>query len=237
MLEVQGLRYSYSDGHEALKGVTFSVSEGERVALVGANGSGKSTLLLHLAGAVDVQEGRISFRGDDSQEALRKNIGLTFQDSDDELLMPTVLEDVAFSLVAGGMSVSESRERAHRILESLGIAHLSERPPHKLSGGEKRMVSFAGVLAGEPEVLALDEPSAGLDPRARRRVINFLRESRKTIILATHDLDMALDVCNRAIILSNGAVACEGELPALFRNREVLEANGLELPLRYSELC
>ena len=171
---------------------------------------------------------------DASQEALRKNIGLTFQDSDDELLMPTVLEDATFSLVAGGMSVNEARERARKILASLGIAHLAERPPHKLSGGEKRMVSFAGVLAGEPEVLALDEPSAGLDPRARRRVINFLRETSKTIILATHDLDMALDVCTRAIILSDGAVACEGELPDLFINREVLEANGLELPLRYS---
>ena len=234
MLEVQGLKFSYPDGHEALRGVTFSVCEGEKIALAGANGSGKSTLLLHLAGAIDVQEGRITFKGDASQEALRKNIGLTFQDSDDELLMPTVLEDATFSLVAGGMSVNEARERARKILASLGIAHLAERPPHKLSGGEKRMVSFAGVLAGEPEVLALDEPSAGLDPRARRRVINFLRETSKTIILATHDLDMALDVCTRAIILSDGAVACEGELPDLFINREVLEANGLELPLRYS---
>ena len=234
MLEIWGVRYSYPDGHEALRGVTFSVCEGEKIALAGANGSGKSTLLLHLAGAIDVQEGRITFKGDASQEALRKNISLTFQDSDDELLMPTVLEDATFSLVAGGMSVNEARERARKILASLGIAHLAERPPHKLSGGEKRMVSFAGVLAGEPEVLALDEPSAGLDPRARRRVINFLRETSKTIILATHDLDMALDVCTRAIILSDGAVACEGELPDLFINREVLEANGLELPLRYS---
>ena len=228
------MRYSYPDGHEALRGVTFSVCEGEKIALAGANGSGKSTLLLHLAGAIDVQEGRITFKGDASQEALRKNIGLTFQDSDDELLMPTVLEDAAVSLVAGGMSDNDARDRARKILASLGIAHLAERPPHKLSGGEKRMVSFAGVLAGEPEVLALDEPSAGLDPRARRRVINFLRETSKTIILATHDLDMALDVCTRAIILSDGAVACEGELPDLFINREVLEANGLELPLRYS---
>ena len=234
MLEIASLRYRYPDGHEALRGVTFSVSEGEKVALVGANGSGKSTLLLHVAGALSVQEGRISFRGREGQEVLRENVGLTFQDSDDQLLMPGVLEDVAFSLVAEGVPLREARERAAKILDTLGIAHLAERLPHKLSGGEKRMVSFAGVLAREPEVLALDEPSAGLDPRARRRVINFLRESRRTIILATHDLDMALDVCTRAVILSDGAVACEGALPELFTMRDVLEANGLELPLRYS---
>ena len=234
MLEVMGLRYKYPDGHEALRGVTFSVSEGEKVALVGANGSGKSTLLLHLAGALNVQEGRIAFRGREGQEVLRKNIGLTFQDSDDQLLMPGVLEDVAFSLVAEGVPVRKAHERAAKILDVLGIGHLAERLPHKLSGGEKRMVSFAGILAREPEVLALDEPSAGLDPRARRRVINFLQESRTTLILATHDLDMALDVCTRAVILSGGAVACEGALPELFTRREILEANGLELPLRYS---
>ena len=234
MLEVAGLCYKYPDGHEALRGVTFSVSEGEKVALVGANGSGKSTLLLHLAGALSVQEGRIAFMGREGQEVLRKNIGLTFQDSDDQLLMPGVLEDVAFSLVAEGVSVRKAHERAAKILDALGIGHLAERLPHKLSGGEKRMVSFAGILAREPEVLALDEPSAGLDPRARRRVINFLQESRKTLIVATHDLDMALDVCTKAVILSGGAVACEGALPELFTRREILEANGLELPLRYS---
>ena len=128
----------------------------------------------------------------------------------------------------------KAHERAAKILDVLGIGHLAERLPHKLSGGEKRMVSFAGILAREPEVLALDEPSAGLDPRARRKVINFLRESRKTIILATHDLDMALDVCTRAVILSGGAVTCEGALPELFTKRDILEGNGLELPLRYS---
>lgn len=233
MLRVKNLHYRYPDGHEALRGISLTVHEGEKVALVGANGSGKSTLLLHIAGAVKVQEGRITFRGQDSQEVLRKNIGLTFQDADDQLLMPSVIEDVAFSLVASGMSRHEAHERARAILDSLGISHLSERPPHRLSGGEKRIVSFAGVLAGEPEVLTLDEPSAALDPRARRRVIDFLRRSEHTIILATHDLDMALDVCDRAIILNEGSVVCEGALPELFTDREILEANGLELPLKY----
>ena len=234
MLDVEGLSYSYPDGHRALQGVSLSVNDGERVALVGANGSGKSTLLLHLAGALRVQEGRVSFRGREGQEVLRRNVGLTFQDSDDQLLMPSVLEDVAFSLTASGMPLREAHERASELLASLGIEHLAGRPPHKLSGGEKRIVSFAGVLVSEPEVLALDEPSAALDPRARRRVIEFLRKSEHTIILATHDLDMALDVCDRAVILSEGRVKCEGTLPGLFRDREMLEANGLDLPLRFS---
>ena len=234
MLKVESLRYSYPDGHQALNGVTFSVDKGELVALAGANGSGKSTLLLHLAGALGVQEGAITINGKSGQEALRENIALTFQDSDDQLLMPSVLEDVAFSLVAAGMNVQQAHQHAMNTLEMLGAAHLAERPPHKLSGGEKRIVSFAGVLVREPEVLALDEPSAGLDLRARRRVINFLRESRHTLILATHDLDMALEVCTRAVILSGGRVVCDGELPEVFMNEEMLERNGLELPLRYA---
>lgn len=233
MLEVVNLRYEYPGGHEALRGVNLRVNDGEKIALAGANGSGKSTLLLHIAGAVDVQEGRISFRGREGADVLRKNIGLTFQNADDEILMPTVIEDVAFSLAASGMSVKSSHEKAGEILASLGISHLAMRQPHKLSGGEKRLVTFAGVLASNPEVLALDEPTAGLDPKARRRVINFLRETDKTIILATHDLDMALDVCTRAVILHEGEISCEGLLPELFTDKNILEENNLELPLRY----
>ena len=224
MLQVERLRYKYPDGREALRGATLIVHAGEKLALVGANGSGKSTLLLLIAGALAIQDGSIALNG---------KAGLTFQDSDDQLLMPSVLEDVAFSLVAGGMSQQAALERAGAILAELGISHLADRPPHRLSGGEKRLVSFAGVLAAEPDILLLDEPSAGLDPRARRRVIDFLRGTDKTIILATHDLDMALDVCSRAVILSDGAVAAEGALPELFTDGERLEALGLELPLRF----
>ena len=233
MLCVEDLRYHYEDGHEALRGVSLSVGAGEKVALVGANGSGKSTLLLHIAGAVEVQAGRITFNGQEGSDILRAKVGLTFQNADDELLMPSVIEDVAFSLVASGVRPSTARERAGKILAGLGISHLSSRPPHRLSGGEKRLVTFAGMLASDPEFLALDEPTAGLDPRARRSVINFLRETEKAVILATHDLDMALDVCERAVILSGGIVAAEGALPGLFADGNMLEANGLELPLRY----
>ena len=233
MLTVENLYYKYPDGHEALKGVSFSLARGEKVALVGANGSGKSTLLLHIAGALEVQSGKIFFDGVSGSEILRQKVGLTFQDANDQILMPSVLEDVAFSLTAGGVNFRDARERAMKILASLGISHLSERPPHKLSGGERRLVSIAGVLAKDPDVLALDEPAAALDPRARRRVINFLRDSDKTILLASHDLDMTIDICSRAIILHDGSIAASGELPEFFTHREILEANGLELPLRY----
>ena len=225
MLEVHDLHYRYEDGHEALKGITFTLSEGEKTALVGANGSGKSTLLMHLAGALKVQTGKI---------ILNASTGLIFQDSDDQLLMPGVIEDVAFTLTANGMNIKHAHERANKILDELGILHLASRPPHKLSGGEKKMVTIAGVLVSEPDILLLDEPTAGLDPKARRRVINFLRESDKTILLASHDLDMTLDVCGRAIILHDGVISAEGELPELFMNKSLLESNGLELPLRYS---
>ena len=226
MIEIKNLRYKYPDSHEALKGVSFTLNDGEKAALAGANGSGKSTLLLHIAGAIDIQSGKILC---DNQR-----VGLVFQESDDQLLMPSVLEDTAFNLIASGMKTAQAHEIADKILASLGISHLRDRPPHKLSGGEKRLVTLAGVLASNPDILALDEPTAGLDPRARRRIINFLRESDKTILLATHDLDMALDVCSRAIILNDGRVSTEGTLPELFMNKELLEANGLELPLRYS---
>ena len=191
-------------------------------------------MLLHIAGAVEVQSGRITFNGREGSDVLREKVGLTFQNADDELLMPSVIEDAAFSLTASGMPPHSAHERAGEILATLGISHLSSRPPHRLSGGEKRLVTFAGILASNPEILALDEPTAGLDPKARRRDINFLRKTEKAVILATHDLDMALDVCGRAVILSGGEISAEGELPELFKDGDMLEVNGLELLLRYA---
>ncbi|MCR4819300.1 MAG: energy-coupling factor ABC transporter ATP-binding protein, partial [Fretibacterium sp.] len=205
LLEVRGLCYAYPGGHEALRGVSFSLSAGEHVALVGANGSGKSTLLLHLAGVLAAPDGSLFLHGVPAgMERLREAVGLIFQEPDDQLLMPRVLEDAAFGLVARGVPAAEAQARALDVLKSLGAAHLTDRPPHRLSGGEKRMAALAGILVMEPEVLALDEPTAALDPRARRRVIELLRPMRTSLILATHDLDMALDVCTRAVILCDG---------------------------------
>ena len=237
MLEIKNLYYSYPDGHKALNGVDLELKRGERVALVGANGSGKSTLLLHIAGALAAQRGEIILNNklinSKNINLLREATGLIFQEPDDQLFMPSVLEDVCFGLIANNIDAKEAKSRAVEILNNLNIAHLAERPPHKLSGGEKRMAALAGILVMKPEILILDEPSAALDPRARRLVINTLNNLNQTMLLATHDLDMALDVCERAIILNNGKVAANGKLPELLQDESLLIQNGLELPLRY----
>ena len=237
MLEIKNLYYSYPDGHAALNGVNLELKRGERLALVGANGSGKSTLLLHVAGAVAAQRGEIILNNKlinaNNINLLREAAGLIFQEPDDQLFMPSVLEDVCFGLIANNIDAQVAKSRAVEILNNLNIAHLAERPPHKLSGGEKRMAALAGILVMKPEILILDEPSAALDPKARRTVINALNNLNQAILLATHDLDMALDVCERAIILNNGQVAASGKLPELLQDESLLIQNGLELPLRY----
>ena len=238
LMEVQDLRYAYPDGHEALNGVFFVLRDGEKLALVGPNGSGKSTLMLHLSGCLAAQSGVVSLNGEpvgEDLKRLRSAVGLIFQEPDNQLFMPEVVEDVAFGLVAHGTPVQEAQERALSVMETLGIAHLAERAPHRLSGGEKRMAALAGILVMQPDIVVLDEPSAALDPRARRRVIERLNALEKPMILATHDLDMALDVCDRAIILYEGRIAADGALQDVLRNEALLQQNGLELPLRYTK--
>ena len=222
LLTVQNLCYKYPDGHEALKNVNFEINHGEKIALVGANGSGKSTLLLLIAGAMEQTDGEIFFNGSKDSEARRRKTGLIFQDADDQILMPTVIEDVAFSPIADGMKAEEAHALAMKILKSLGIEHLADRVPHKLSGGEKRMVTFAGTLAAEPELLLLDEPTSALDPAGRRRVIKFLKDTKTAMLLATHDLDIALEVCTSALIMSHGELAAQGTLPEIFDDEKLL---------------
>jgi cobalt/nickel transport system ATP-binding protein len=237
LIEVEDLRYCYPGGAPALNGVSFSLRRGEKLALVGANGSGKSTLLAHLAGCFPLGgQGDILLSGrpvGSDVESLRKVVGLIFQDSDDQLFMPTVLEDVAFGLVSRGMRIAEAHERALAVLETLSAAQLASRLPHRLSGGEKRVVALAGILVMQPEIVVLDEPSSGLDPRARRRVIEMLRALDRPMILATHDLDMALDVCTRALVMNRGRIAADGVLPDLLKDEPLLLENGLELPPRF----
>ena len=229
MLEIDNLRYKYPGGHEALKGVSLRINDGEKIALVGANGSGKSTLLLLIAGAMEQTDGKIFFNGSDDVELRLRKTGLIFQDADDEILMPSVIEDVAFSPIAYGMKVKEAHALAMNILKSLNIEHLAYRVPHKLSGGEKRMVTFAGTLAKNPELILLDEPTSSLDPAGRRRVINFLKDTDKTLLLATHDLEMACEICNYVLIMKNGSLTAQGNLPELFNDEKILIENGLKV--------
>ena len=238
LLEVKDLRYCYPDGSIGLSGVDFTLNYGEKLAVIGANGSGKSTLLMHLTGCfhVPAENGEIWLEGESvgfSEERLREAVGLVFQEPDDQLFMPSVLEDVAFGIISREKNVSKSHEEAMNTLNALSISHLSTRPPHRLSGGEKRMVALAGVLAMNPRIVALDEPSAALDPRARRRVIEFLKTFDRPLILATHDLDMALEVCTRALIMNLGRVTADSEILALMKNTPLLQENGLEPPLSY----
>ncbi|MDR2175920.1 MAG: energy-coupling factor ABC transporter ATP-binding protein [Synergistaceae bacterium] len=231
-MEVKNLRYSYPGGQPALDGVNLSLRRGEKLALVGPNGSGKSTLLAHLAGcfSVPAENGGIALFGRPAgaePHRLRAAVGLIFQDPDDQLFMPRVLEDVAFGLVSRGMDTAEAHERALSALEMLSAAHLANRAPHRLSGGEKRMAALAGILAMDPEIIVLDEPTSTLDPCARRRVTEILKSLGKPMIVASHDLEMVMTVCTRAVIMNAGRPAAEGPLPSILQDESFLRQNGL----------
>lgn len=235
-VEVQGLSFTYPDGTRGLEGVDFLITHGESVALVGSNGAGKSTLLLLLTGCLWPTAGEVRI-GDvpvvpSTLAAIRRSVGVVFQHADDQLFMPTVLEDVAFGPLNQGFPAEEARAAALRALESVGGAHLADRPPYRLSSGEKRTVTIAAVLACAPDVLVMDEPSTDLDPAHRRRLIELLQGFTHTKLIATHDLDLALDLCDRAIVLRDGTITADGPAADLLRDEALLTANGLELPLR-----
>ncbi|MDR0647743.1 MAG: energy-coupling factor ABC transporter ATP-binding protein [Synergistaceae bacterium] len=230
LLEVKGLSYDYPDGTPALLDLSLSLEEGDKIALVGANGSGKSTLLLHMAGCFAPQRGEISLRGKPvgkDLRALKDSVGMVFQEPDDQLFMPSVALDVSFGLAARKVRPEEAASAASRCLERLGIARLADRPPHRLSSGEKRLVAIAGVLVTDPEIIALDEPTAALDPRARREVMKILGGLDKSMIIATHDLDMARTLCRRAVVICSGRVAAEGPAGDLLADEKALETYGL----------
>lgn len=235
VIQVRDLVYTYPDGTRALDGFSFEVGTGESLALVGANGAGKSTLLLHLNGYLTPREGSVTIDGTPvTQHALaevRRKVGMLFQNSDDQLFMPTVLQDVAFGPLNMGLPPETAKARAGAVLERVGVSHLADRAPYHLSAGEKRAVAIATVLAMDPEIIVMDEPSSGLDPRARRRLIGLLGELDHTKVIATHDLDLALELCDRVIVLSQGRVAAEGDAGALLGDEEMLTSCGLELPL------
>jgi len=232
-LEFRDVRYRYPAGAEALGGVTFAVGAGEKVGLVGPNGAGKSTLLLALAGFLPA-EGHIRVAGHtltpSTARDVRRHLGLVFQDPDDQLFMPRLGEDVAFGPQTMGLEPAEVEARVHEALESVGLAGCEDRSPHHLSQGEKQRAAIATALAMRPQVLALDEPSAGLDPRARRRLMDLLRGLSNTLLVIGHDLDLILKVCERAVLLEAGVVAADGPARAILADRALLESHGLELP-------
>jgi cobalt/nickel transport system ATP-binding protein len=236
MIEVKNLSYSYPDGTPALDGVTFSVRSGESIAVVGENGAGKSTLLLHLNGTLPAESGEVVVIGTRVDRAAVKNIrrivGVVFQDPDDQLFMPVVAEDVAFGPVNLGLAPEEVEKRVVKSLSLVGALGLRNRPPRRLSAGEKRAVAIASVLSMEPEILVLDEPTSSLDPRGRRELIELLRTFTHTKIVATHDLDFVLDLCERTIVIHRGRVLADGRTEEIFQNEALLEESRLERPLR-----
>lgn len=233
LLELDDVRYAYPGGPEALRGITLRMEARERVALVGPNGAGKSTLLLALAGLIPAR-GAIRVDGLPLERStlreIRQKVGLVFQDPHDQLFMPTLAEDVAFGPSLMGLPREEVDRRVRAALEAVGLEGLGARAPHHLSGGERRAAALATVLPMEPELLALDEPTSGLDPRSRRRVIRLLQGQDRALLVATHDLEMALELCGRVALLDGGLLAAEGPPRRLFTDAALLEAHGLEVP-------
>jgi len=236
-IEVIGLTYRYHDGTEALRGVSFRIAPDEYVALLGPNGSGKSTVLLHLNGILPERpdaHGAVKILGEavvpQNVEKIRRQVGLVFQDPDDQLFCPTVQEDVAFGPQQLGLNDREVAARVEKSLAQAGLAGFGHRATHHLSHGEKRRVCLAGVLACEPAILILDEPTSDLDPRGRREFKALLREIPATKLIATHDLELAVELCSRAIVLDRGQIVADGPTVDLLNNEELMLAHGLECP-------
>jgi cobalt/nickel transport system ATP-binding protein len=229
-IDARGLRYRYPNGVVGLDGVDLHVTHGERVAVLGPNGAGKTTLMLHLNGLL-TGEGELEVAGlRPGDRDLRAAVGLVFQDPDDQLFMPTVGEDVAFGPLNLGVPHAHVRERVARALAAVGMEHVAERAPHQLSLGQRRRVAISTVLAMQPRLLVLDEPSANLDPRARRELLEVLDEVDRTMLVVTHDLPFAARLCERAVILSGGRIVADGRCAEILADEDLLAAHDLELP-------
>lgn len=236
IIEIKDLEYTYPDQTKALSGLSFLIHHGESVAIVGANGAGKSTLLSHLVGMLVPTAGAVRI-GDypltkQTLSYIRRCVGMVFQNPDDQLFMPTVFDDVAFGPLNLGLPVQEVEERVMAALETVGAAHLKDRPPYKLSGGQKRSVAIASVLSMLPDILVMDEPTAGLDPKARRQLIELLQTFTHTKLIATHDLDLVLDLCERTIVLCDGKIIADRPTKEIFTDDELLSRAHLERPIR-----
>ena len=237
-LEVRGLAYAYPDGHQALFGVDLRIDRGERVALLGPNGAGKTTLVLHLNGILRGGAGTVSVGGlevgPETLPEVRRRVGIVFQDPDDQLFMPTVRDDVAFGPANLGLRGAELEARVAVALDAVGMGAYADRAPHHLSYGQRRRVAVATVLAMEPEVLVLDEPSSNLDPASRRELSDVLRSLDVTVLMVTHDLPYALELCTRALVLSDGVVVADGPTADVLGDADLLAAHRLELPYGFT---
>lgn len=236
-LQIKDLAYAYPDGHQALFGVNLDLRRGEKVALLGPNGAGKTTLVMHLNGIIPTMQGTVSVAGQvvaaDNKEQLteiRHKVGIVFQDPDDQLFMPTVGEDVAFGPYNAGLRGTELENAVKTALELVGMYEFLDRPPHHLSFGQRRRVAVATVLAMKPEILVMDEPSSNLDPASRRELADIVRSLDVTLLMVTHDLPFAYELCERSVILSGGVIVADGSTESILKDSDLLSANRLELP-------
>lgn len=235
MIRVEQMGFSYPDGNTVIKGLNFNIKKGESVGIIGANGAGKSTLLMLLMGILSPEKGHIMVDGEAVEKKnlslIRQKLGFVFQNPEDQLFMTTVYEDVAFGPRNYKMNEEEVESRVVEALTSLGALHLKTRTSFRLSGGEKRSAAIAAVIAMKPEVLIMDEPTAALDPKARRRLINWLKSYEQTKIITSHDLDMIYETCDRVLILKDGQLLEDGSKESVLTNATLLDQCGLELPL------
>ena len=234
MIKFENVSFGYEKEIPVIKNLSFSINDGDTIGLIGANGAGKSTIMKLLLGLLQ-HKGHIIV---DSLEVekksypeIRKKLGYVLQDSDNQMFMPTVYEDMMFAPMNYGFTRDEAEKRVDETLKKLGLMELKHRHNHKISGGEKRMAAIATILAMDPEVILMDEPSTALDPMNRRTLINTIKQLPQTKIIASHDLDMILETCNRVILLNHGEIVADGKTKELLTNRKLLEANRMELPL------
>jgi cobalt/nickel transport system ATP-binding protein len=240
-LEIKELAFAYPDGNQALYGVNLSIQKGERVALLGPNGAGKTTLVMHMNGIHPTSHGSIHVAGElvdsknkESIKQIRSKVGIVFQDPDDQLFMPTVGEDVAFGPYNMGLRDAELSKVVDEALELVGMSEFKDRPPHHLSFGQRRRVAVATVLAMKPEILILDEPSSNLDPASRRELADILRSLDITIVMVTHDLPYAFELCERSVILSGGIIVADNDTKVILKDQALLKSHRLELPVGFN---